>query len=128
MKVIYITLFVFLLFDTSCGDIFQSEKHIIGPYYAVEGQTHGHISICYLTNNGMLPGKIPPSVKEYGIVDSFLVAKVIEQDSVSNYYILNMNKDSELAKNSDFLIGPLNEREYYDLFGQKNKIIWHSVY
>lgn len=90
---------------------FSYEKKIANGYYLIGVDTKDYLTISRRLSNGDYIGRIPAKVLEYGIVDSLIVGKT-EKKGVINYYILNIQKDSEYAHEEDFLIGPLTENEF----------------
>ena len=115
---------IFLFFVFACGDIFSKKTHIVGPYYLTDGETQGNFSIYFLTSNGNLIQKVPARVKEYGYFDSILVAKVVEKNDKELYYIINMSKDYDVAKEHLFRLGPIDSASFKQSFTTQPKIKW----
>ena len=105
----------------SCGDIFRREKLIVAPYYLVESDKYEGMSIGYKLENGDYIGRVPGAVVEYGVTDSFLVAKTQQNDS-NRYFIINRKNDSELSEKEEFLSGPFTEEEFNDSWRRKLNI------
>ena len=103
---------------TSCSS-FEYEKNIVGKYYLIGVDLKDYLSISRKLNGDYI-GRVPPNVIEYAIVDSLIVAKS-EKNKMIRYYIVNMDNDSDYAKEEDFLTGPLSEREYTQLWDKKLK-------
>jgi hypothetical protein len=50
---------------------------------------------------------------EYGFNDTFLVAKTLaDLNGTAAYYVIDMSKDNEYAKEKDYRVGPLSEAAY----------------
>jgi hypothetical protein len=117
-----IYLFVVIAFlGFSCGDIFSPKKKIIGNYYLVEGDTKSNKSICYRTGDDYII-KIPTQVLEYGYSDSFLVAKTKNFNNTLSYYIIDRTKDFDLAREENFRVGPISEKEYINKWQKRLKM------
>jgi hypothetical protein len=122
-QIIYLTIGVPILFFlfTSCG--FAYEKHIIGKYYIVGVDDNTDLSLSYELSSGDYIGKAPGRLIEYGYNDTFLLAKTQEYNQVDqSYYIIDMRKDSELAHEETFRIGPISDKEFDSLWKSKLKI------
>ena len=109
-----LSLGVGLLFTASlvsCG--FAYDKKITGKYHIIGVDTKTDLDLSYMLNSGDAVGKAPGRIIQYGFNDTFLVAKTLGyRDSIASYYIINMNKDSEIAHENIFGVGPLTEGEY----------------
>ena len=105
----------------SCGDLYRQEKLIVSPYYLVESDKYEGMSIAYKLDNGDYIGRVPGAVVEYGLTDSFLVAKS-QQNDMLHYFIINRKNDSELSEKEIFLSGPFTEEEFNDLWRRKLNI------
>ena len=115
---------VFLL--TSCGFVFK--EHITGKYYAIGVDTRFDVSLSYENSRGEYSGKAPGRLLEYGYNDSFLVARTEEYSKVnSSYYIIDMTKDSELAHDETFRIGPLSRKDFDSIWNRKLAIEMKSI-
>jgi hypothetical protein len=116
-------IFLVILFSSTlyCGDIFQYRKKIKGNYYLVEGESKRDITICFKTDYGDYIGRIPSRILEYGTYDSFLVAKTEDYNNRESYYIINMGKDFDIAREKTFRIGPMSENEYNQQWQHKLK-------
>jgi hypothetical protein len=122
MKIKIITVFAFSILFASCGDLLNYKKEIRGNYYLVEGDSNKDISIYYKTKDGDFIKKIPGSVLQYGINDSFIVAKSQDYNRRQFYYIINMTKDFDLAIEENFRVGPISEFEYLEKWQSRLKI------
>jgi hypothetical protein len=95
----------------SCG--FAYEKQVTGKYYIVGVDSKVDLGLSYKLGSGDYVGKAPGQLLQYGFNDTFLVAKTQEYNNDTSYfYIINMTKDSELAHEETFRIGPLTEAEH----------------
>ena len=92
---------------------FRYERKIANDYYLIGVDTEDYLTISRKLSNGDYIGRVPAKVLEYGVVDSFIVAKSQSNPKAAiRYYIVNMQKDSEYAHEEEFLIGPLTESEF----------------
>ena len=90
----------------SCG--FAYEKQITGNYYIIGVDSKDDISLSYRLRSGDYVGKAPGQLLEYGYNETFLVAKTQEfNNNNPSFYIIDMTKDSELAHEEIFRIGPI---------------------
>lgn len=126
-KIIYLFSFSLLFFTPACGDVFSKKTQIVGSYYLADGEAQGNYAIYYLSTNGSLIQKIPPKVIEYGYFDSLLVSKIFDKKSMEMYYIINMTKDYDVAKEELFRFGPLDSISFNQFFNGKDKIKWLKV-
>jgi hypothetical protein len=95
----------------SCGLAYK--KQITGKYYIVGVDTDNSASLSYKLASGDYVGKAPGKLLEYGFNDTFMVAKTQEyKKNNPSYFIIDMTKDSELAHEESFRIGPLSEDEF----------------
>ena len=95
----------------SCG--FAYEKQVKGKYYIIGVDTEDDLGLSYKLSSNDYVGKAPGNLLQYGFNDTFLVAKVKEYKNGNlSYYIIDMTKDSELAHEETFRVGPLSEDEY----------------
>ncbi|MBD0279638.1 MAG: hypothetical protein ICV81_16990 [Flavisolibacter sp.] len=105
----------------SCG--FAYEKQVTGKYYIIGVETKEDLILSYALGSGDYIGKAPGKIVQYGFNDTFLVAKTQEYKNGSpSYYIIDMTKDSELAHEEKFRIGPLSEEEYSHTWKQRLNI------
>ena len=105
----------------SCG--FAYEKQVTGKYYIIGVDTKEELSLSYALGSGDYVGKAPGRLLEYGFNDTFLVAKTNEYKKGSpSYYIIDMTKDSELAREETYRVGPLTEDEYNRTWKQRMNI------
>ena len=118
-----LSLITLLLFQNlySCG--FAYEQHVTGKYYIIGVDTKEDLGLSYKLGSGDYVGKAPGKLLQYGFNDTFLVAKTQDNKNGNlSYYIINMTKDSELAHEETFRVGPLTETEYNLNWRQKVNI------
>lgn len=102
----------------SCG--FAYKEQVIGKYYIIGVDTKTDLALSYEVGSGNYIGKAPGLLLQYGYNDTFLVAKTQEyNDNYPAYYIIDMTKDSEIAHEKDFRIGPLTEEEFNQTWKQR---------
>ena len=95
----------------SCG--FAYEKHVTGKYYVIGVDTKTDLTLSYKLSSGDCVGKAPGQLLQYGFNDTFLVAKTHDRrDNRVLYFIIDMTKDSEIAHEDKFRVGPLTEDRY----------------
>jgi hypothetical protein len=110
----------------SCG--FAYEKQVTGKYYIIGIDTKDNLGLSYRLSSEDYVGKAPGKLLQYGFNDTFLVAKTQEYKHCNpSYYIIDMIKDSELAHEETFRIGPLTETEYNQNWKQKLNIQLKNV-
>jgi len=120
-KISFIIGLLLLLKLFSCG--FAYEKQITGNYYIIGVDSKDDISLSYKLGSGDYVGKAPGVLLEYGYNETFLVAKTKEYTNNNPaFYIIDMTKDSELAHEENFRIGPLTENEYNNAWNEKLKV------
>ncbi len=110
---------MFFLF-ISCQSL-SYEKNIIDKYYLIGVDMRNHLIISRKLSTGDYIGRVPGDVTEFGVTDSFIVAKS-ESNGLVRYFIINMKKDSEYALEEEFLIGPLTEKQYIEEWGGRLEI------
>ncbi len=107
---------------------FAYKKHIVGKYYIIGVDTKTDLTLSYELSSGDYVGKIPPRIIAYGYNDTFLVAKSNEYDkSYPTYYFIDMRKDSELAHEQTFRIGPILQKEFESTWKEKLNIQMNIV-
>lgn len=124
----FLSLFgIFLLINLySCG--FAYEKQVKGKYYIVGVDSQDELGLSYQLESGSYVGKAPGQLLQYGFNDTFLVAKTKEYKNDSpSFYIIDMTKDSELAHEETFRIGPLSEDEYNNSWKRRLNIQLQDV-
>jgi hypothetical protein len=102
----------------SCG--FAYEKQVTGKYYIIGVDTKDDLGLSYKLSSGDYIGKAPGLLLQYGFNDTFLVAKTQNYKTGNpSYYIIDMTKDSELAHEETFRVGPLSEDKYNQTWRQR---------
>lgn len=103
--------FCFTLASMLSCQPFNYKKKIADKYYLIGVDSKNYLTISRKLGNGDYIGRVPAKVLEYGIRDSFIVAKSQQKGAIS-YYIVNMQRDSEYAHEEEYLIGPLTINEF----------------
>jgi len=123
-----IGLILFGLGFARCDSGLAHEKHITGKYYII-GLSDNDLALSYEIGNGNYIGKAPNQLTEYGFNDTFIVAKSKEDNVLYHtYYIIDMTKDSELALEETFRIGPLAEKDFDSLWKQRLNIVMKKIH
>ena len=106
------TLLMTALFIADCG--FVHDEHIAGPYRLIAVDVSEQMSISYGLGGGSAAGRIHETVFAFGYDKRFIVAKQHPSGnrSITNYFYLDMTKDSKYAKPSDSVTGPLTKTEF----------------
>jgi hypothetical protein len=119
-----IVLAIFLSFG--CSD-FAYEQKIYKNYYLIGMDTKTDISISLKLKSGDFIGRIE-WVKQYAVVnDSLIFARSLDTANKSVFYILNMNRDYEIAKIENVLIGPIDSETFNNYWAKKYKVYFVSV-
>lgn len=102
------------MFLSGCG-LVHNEK-IIGPYRLSAIDIDRQMSVCYELASGGCVGRIDETVFAVGADARYIVAKQhpLDDRATTNYFILVIANDSELADPSKSVIGPLSEAAYRD--------------
>jgi hypothetical protein len=109
-----------------CSD-FAYEQKIVGNYYLIGVDTKTDISISLKLKSGDFIGRIE-RVKQYTVVnDSLIFARSLDTANKSVYYILNMNKDFDVAKIENIIIGPIDSETFNNYWAKKFKIKFISI-
>ena len=97
---------------TGCG--FVHDEVLTGPYRLVATDVPEQMSICRTIGVGDCIGRIPETVFSVGWNESYIVAKQHPRNNrtVTNYFILEMALDSELADPHKSVTGPLSATEF----------------
>lgn len=98
--------------DSRAG-VRQLEK-IVGPYRLSAIDSNQQMSVCYELASGGCIGRIEETVFAVGADARYIVAQQHPSDNraITNYFILVIANDSELAEPSKSVIGPLSEAAY----------------
>lgn len=100
------------LFTSGCG--FVHDEHITGPYRLIAVDVDAQMSISYDLGDGSAIGRINETVFAFGYDKRFIVAKQHPNGdrSVTNYFYLDMSKDSKYAEPADSVTGPLTKEQF----------------
>ena len=95
-----------------CG--FVHDEHLIGPYRLVAVDSFADMGICYELASGDCAGRITETVFAAGWDTRYVVAKRHPQDNraKTDYFILEIARDSQLADPRDSVTGPLTAAEF----------------
>jgi hypothetical protein len=101
-----------VLLVSGCG--FVHDEHITGPYRLIAVDADNQMSISYDLGDGSAAGRINETVFAFGFDERFIVAKQHPNAdrSVTNFFYLDMTKDSKCADPTDSVTGPLTEKEF----------------
>ncbi len=101
-----------VLLVSGCG--FVHDEHITGPYRLIAVDVDNQMSISYDLGDGSAVGRINETVFAFGFDERFIVAKQNPNGdrSVTNFFYLDMTKDSKYADPTDSVTGPLTEKEF----------------
>lgn len=101
-----------VLLISGCG--FVHDEHITGPYRLIAVDIDEQMDISYDLGGGSAIGRIEETVFAYGFDKRFIVAKQHPNSdrSITNYFYLDMTKDSKYAEPSDSVTGPLTQKEF----------------
>lgn len=100
------------LLVSGCG--FVHDEHITGPYRLIAVDVDEQMSISYDLGDGSAIGRIDETVFAFGHNKRFIVAKQHPggDGSITNYFYLDMTKDSKYAEPSESVTGPLTQTEF----------------
>lgn len=122
----YRLLFIVIFFIGCQGLGF--EKQIYKDYYLTGTDNKNMIDVSLKLKSGDFIGRIE-GVKEYAIVnDTLLFAKAVGHTNKIGYFILNMDKDFDVAKIEDVVIGPLDSLSFANNWGRRYKVKFISVF
>ena len=101
-----------VLLVSGCG--FVHDEHITGPYRLIAVDVDNQMSISYDLGDESAVGRINETVFAFGFDERFIVAKQHPNGdrSVTNFFYLDMTKDSNYADPTDSVTGPLTEKEF----------------
>ncbi len=106
-----IALATILLCGCSCD---VHDERLIGPYRLSAIDVHEQMSIYYDLGDGSSIGRISETVFAVGWNEKYIVAKQHPNNDrrVTNYYYLEIARDSKYADPSASVTGPLSESEF----------------
>jgi hypothetical protein len=99
---------------SGCG--FVHDEKIIGPYRLVAVDIDEQMSVCYELGSGGCINRIDETVFAVGADARFIVAKQhpAGDRTITNYFILVIGHDSELADPKKSVVGPLSESAFLE--------------
>ena len=97
---------------SGCG--FVHDEHLVGPYYLTAVDTTEQMSLGYAVEGESRVGRIDETVFAAGWNDRYIVAKQHPKNDrrVTNYFFLDMTRDSKYADPSASVTGPMTEAEF----------------
>jgi hypothetical protein len=107
-----VVLLVTSLLLSGCG--FVHDERLTGNYRLIAVDVMEQMSVNHSLNNGSAVGRINETVFAVGWDQRYIVAKQHPNNNrvVTNYYYLEMAKDSPYADPSASVTGPLTETEF----------------
>ena len=108
---IFVVAVIATLFIAGCD---AYHKHLVGPYILVAVDVEEQMSVSYDLGDGGSIGRIEPVVFSVGWDNRYIVAKRHPggNRSVTDFYYLDMTKDSKYADPTNSVVGPLTEAEF----------------
>jgi len=99
---------------SGCG--FVHDEKIIGPYRLSAIDIDQQMRVCYALAAGGCVGRIDETVFAVGADARFIVAKQHPSGdrAITNYFILVIGNDSELADPHKSVLGPLSESAFLE--------------
>jgi len=116
------TSFFFCLVLAACSLFDSGTPWEGGPYMLLWIDDPKAVTLSYdLGNGGSIP-RVTEQVFAVGYDGRYVVAKQHpnRDKKITNYFIINAQKDSKMADNRDVVIGPLNEREFQEKVKELN--------
>jgi hypothetical protein len=100
-----------LLVYGGCG---SRQEHLVGPYSLSAIDVPEQMSIYYELGDGSGIGRIDATVFSVGWSGQYIVAKQhpANNRSITNFFYLDISKDSKYAEPSNSVVGPLTEAEF----------------
>lgn len=107
-----ISVFVACVFLAGCG--FVHDEKIAGNYRLIAVDVLSEMSVSYGLENGDVVGRINSTVFAVGWDSRYIVAKQHPNNdrSITNYFYLDISKDSRYADPGASVTGPLNFEEF----------------
>ena len=105
---IFVVAVIATLFFAGCD---AYHKHLVGPYILAAVDVEEQMSVYYDLGDGASIGRIEPVVFSVGWNKRYIVAKQHPggNRSVTDFYYLDMTKDSKYADPTNSVVGPLTE-------------------
>jgi hypothetical protein len=90
------------------------QEHLVGPYSLSSIDVPEQMSVYYDLGDGSGIGRINATVYSVGWNSQYIVAKQhpSANRSITNYFYLDMSKDSKYAEPDNSVVGPLTEAEF----------------
>ena len=112
MKVLALLLPVIALLFCGCG--YAHDEKLTGPYRLIAVDVDEQMDVSYSLPKGSALGRIPETVFSVGWNDRYIVAKQHPKNnrSITNYYYLDMSRDSAYADPSASVTGPMAESDF----------------
>ena len=109
---IFVSALIATMFIAGCGDVYH--KHLVGPYSLSAIDVEQQMAVYYDFPDGGGIGRIEPVVFSVGWDKRYIVAKQHPSGnrSVTDFYYLDMTKDSKYAEPTNSVVGPLTEAEF----------------
>lgn len=107
------TFTLFCICGMLCGCSLRDEK-LIGPYRLANIDVEEQMAVYYDLGDGTSIGRIHQTVFAVGWNEKYIVAKQHPDNNraITNFYFLEIAKDSKYADPSDSVTGPLTESEF----------------
>jgi hypothetical protein len=101
------------LFLFGCGLGFSHDEQIVGPYRLIAVDVSEQMHVAYSLGKDAI-GRIPETVFAVGWNDHYIVAKQHPHNdrNVTNFYILDMSRDSATTDPAVSVTGPLAEDDF----------------
>ena len=98
------------------------DEHITGPYRLIAVDIDEQMDVSYDLGNGSTVGRIGETVFAYGFDQRYIVAKQHPSNDrrITNYFYLEMAKDSEYADPPASVTGPLSLQDFESASQQLN--------
>jgi len=115
------------LLVSGCG--FSHDEHITGPYRLIAVDIDEQMSVSYDLGDGSAIGRIEETVFSVGFDKRYIVAMQHPggDRSKTNYFILDMTKDSKYANPSESVVGPLSQTNFEASVKQLNLPVFSRV-
>ena len=93
-----------------------------GSYVMLKPEKPDEVQLSYSAGNGVWLKRVGPTVFAVGYDGEYVVAKQhpLGDKSITNYFIIQAQKDSVAAEARDVVIGPLTDNEFQEKAQQLN--------